>query len=529
MAIHRRETAASGACRRWVLLTAILVCFLSASTASADGPSAFQPAFHQAMRNWTWRSPTATFRIKIPIGRSGTRVRVSFKAGDGPLQIHAATIALAGSNGVLASPPVPLLFAGAPSVSLNNWTRVTSDPAAFSAAFGSDVYVSFEFEGAPAATTINAFPDTFEWEGSHASDMHPPPGRPLMRVSGVNTIDVEGAPSRALVAIGDSITEGYITSDLGPYVAYSDDTRNAWPSVAQRILQLPFVNAAVSAQGLDDAGTYLSADVLVLQGITDCAVLLGTNDLGSKPAEEIEAKLAALFDRLRPFCRVWAGTLMPREADAPSISAKRHAVNDWVRQRAVVADVIDFEAALTSPADRDHFRPGLVHDGIHPTIEGQRQMGTEAAKILSSPTLTAISPTRAPSDRATTITLSGTGFKPAATVSFGASTASSVQVISDTEIRAAAPPSAPGKADVKVVNRDGLSFTLPQAFEYEGTQPVPPPDSPPPDTRPPASSHGCGTAQGDTLSSVILSVLWVAFFPSGARASRRRAHRSSRS
>src|SRR5262249_49746608 len=195
-----------------------------------------------------------------------------------------------------------------------------------------------------------------------------------------------------------SITKGSITSAPGEYAAYNEDTGNPWPGVPQAVLRLPFVNAAVSAQGVDDAATYLSADVLVLQGVTDCAVLLGTNDLGSKPAEEIESKLGAIFDRLRGFCRVWGGTLLPREADPPALVAKRHAINDWLRHRASVADLIDFEATLTSPTDPDHFRSGLVHDGIHPTIEGQRLMGLEAARIVAAPTLTGIAPQSAPAE-----------------------------------------------------------------------------------------------------------------------------------
>src|SRR5262249_28817288 len=345
----------------------------------------FQPGFHQAL-HWTENTwGRVTHRMKIPLGRSGNRARVVFKAGDGPLQLYAATIALAGTGGALASEPVTLTFNnGSRTFSAGPRQRVASDPVNFSAAFGAELYISFEVDGELAISGINAFPDSYVWNGSYAAERTPPPGTPFLRARAVATIDVEGAPDRALVALGDSITEGYIISDIGPYHGYNDDYRNAWPAVAQAILRLPFVNAAVPAPGVNDAIRDLDAEVLTLQGITDCAVLLGTNDLHAMTPEQLEGRLGELLNRLRPFCRVWMGTLLPKEItdpNYPTIAARRVAVNDWIRRSAPVAGVIDFEAVTARSDDINRFRPGLGSDGIHPTIAGQRVMGEEAARV----------------------------------------------------------------------------------------------------------------------------------------------------
>ncbi len=499
------------------LIAGLVACFTfgQARGDPGAGPLGFQPGFHQAMRNWTWRSPLTTFRIKIPIGRSGNRVRVSFKSGDGPLEIRAATIARAGSGGALASDPVPITFDRSPGVSLGSWQRKTSDLVQFAVDWGSDVYVSFEFEGAAAATTINAFPESYEWTGGHAADVNPPPGRPLMKASGINTVDVEAPLARAFVAIGDSITEGYISSDLGVYVAYNDDTRNAWPAVAQGILRLPFANAAVSGQGLDDALAALGTDALVLEGITDCLVLMGTNDLSSKTADEIQARLAALFDRLRSFCRVWSGTLPPRDGDQPAIAAKRRAVNDWIRHRASIADAIDFEAIVTSPEDPNRFRAGLGFDGIHPTVQGQRLMGTEAARVVSPPGLLGLSPDSAAAEGGTTVVIDGAGFKPGATVYFGSIPAPAVEFVSSNMLRARVPPHPPGRVDVTALNHDGLSSTMARAFGYQ-EGPAPGGIAPEPDPRPspPAASpsHGCSSANSVSSDPAVLAALLLSLF-----------------
>jgi lysophospholipase L1-like esterase len=341
----------------------------------------FQPAFHQALRSWIWRDDLTTFRIKVPLARSGNRIRVSFRAGEGGFRLRAANIALAEAGGALASEPVPLFFGGSRSTSMTAWQRVTSDPVDFAVSFGTELYVSFEADGAIAASIINAFPDSYMWSGSYSDQKNPPAGTPWMRAVGVNTLDIEGPPTRAMIAIGDSITEGYISGDVGNYLGHHDDYRNAWPAVAEVALGLPFANAGASGQGIKDALRELPNDVLVLQGVTDCVILIGTNDLHALSSAELELRLSELFSKLQPFCRTWAGTLLPKEVNAVQAN-RRVEVNDWIRRQAQGVEVIDFEAALAAPGDVNRFGPGLGEDGIHPTVEGQRVMGREAARVL---------------------------------------------------------------------------------------------------------------------------------------------------
>lgn len=342
----------------------------------------WQPGFHQALR-WSWAfDGQVTYRYKLPVARGGDRIRVAFRSGDGTAVIHRATVARAGVGGALAGPIVELTFSGGAAVSLKMNDRVMSDPVAFHVSPQDELYVSFEGDGAFARSAINAYPDSHAAWGAHAGKMTmPADGVSRHMLTGVNTIEVEAPRERVFVAVGDSITEGYVSGD--------DDARNAWPMLAGAMLGHPVVNGSVSGQGLWAGNEYADEDVLVLAGgVTDCVVLLGTNDLAADVTTKLQDRLTELFDTLRPICRVWAGTLLPKEKTDPGdlslVNARRKTVNAWLRSNAVVHGVIDFEAATSAQGAPDTFLPGYGEDGIHPSLQGQSAMAAEAAKVLSA-------------------------------------------------------------------------------------------------------------------------------------------------
>lgn len=336
----------------------------------------WQPGFHQALR-WSEELPRTTLRLKVPVGRSGEKLKLAFRTGDGSGSLHGATVARAGEGGALASAPMPLTFDGEEGFSAGARERVESDALPFAVAFGEELYVTIEVEGHFSANAIGLLPDSWAARGV-------PPDEPVVgawketRVIGLQSVLVLAPRTKAVLAIGDSITEAFIEGD--------DDYRDAWPSVAQDLLGSPVVSAAVSGQGLWGAREYFDGEIAVVPNVSDCVVLLGTNDLGADGVDEawMRRMLAGLFDDLRPLCRVWAGTLLPKDrADiGPELRELRKAVNAWLRSEAEVDGVIDFEAALREPGDPDRFRPGLANDGVHPTALGQRLLGEEAARIL---------------------------------------------------------------------------------------------------------------------------------------------------
>jgi lysophospholipase L1-like esterase len=337
----------------------------------------FQPAFHQALR-WSHSvSSVTTFRLRIPVGRAGERLKVTFRSGDGTLILQKASVAQAGPYGELASAPVPLTFSGSRGFTVAARTGVTSDPVKLPVNFQDELYVSFEVRGALAVSAIQAFPDSFTRAGAYADTPGPLGGTSWQRAIGVATVYVEGPLGRAFVAIGDSITEGYVDN--------FSDTRDAWPALAQAQLGVPVVNSGVSGQGFYGALTELDQEVLALSGITDCLILLGTNDLSAVTDEELQERMTQLFDRLQPFCRLWVSTLLPKEksnyGDYEVVKASRLVFNAWLR-RQTRAHLIDLEAVTRAPDNVHLFIDGLEVDGIHPSVEGHRVMAAEVVRVL---------------------------------------------------------------------------------------------------------------------------------------------------
>ena len=335
----------------------------------------FAPAFHQALRWSTDVSDVTTFRMRVPVARAGERVRVVFRAGDSSMSVLHASVAPAGDAGVTVGDPLPLTFEGQAGASADTRGLLVSDPVELKVTFDEELFVTFAATGAVAQSGIDAFPGSLAAPGDQALAPALSNAESYEHATGVATVEVEAAPTAVFVAVGDSITEGYSTG--------SDDYRNGWTHVLEAKLGLPVANAGVSGQGLDDALANLDGEVLALENVTDCVVLIGTNDLWDYDAATIEAKYAQLISRLKPFCRVWGATLLPKERN--DVPATRYAVNDWLRTQADVAGVIDFESALeAAPDDPDHFAPGLGEDGIHPTVAGYAVMGQTAYDYLSA-------------------------------------------------------------------------------------------------------------------------------------------------
>src|SRR5258707_9317137 len=110
--------------------------------ALAASASSFQPGFNQSLRPGIQSDQTVTFRLKVPIGRTGPRLQFTFRTGDGPVVIERANVAFAASGGALASPPTTILFGGSESVSGGARQRLMSDPVEFPVGLGDELYVS---------------------------------------------------------------------------------------------------------------------------------------------------------------------------------------------------------------------------------------------------------------------------------------------------------------------------------------------------------------------------------------------------
>ena len=86
--------------------------------------------------------------------------------------------------------------------------------------------------------------------------------------------------------------------------------------------------------------------------------------------------------------------------------------------------------------------------------------------VATGPFVSAVSPSGGDTAGGTPVTITGTNFVDGATVDFGSTAAANVTFVSDSELTAETPAGTAGAVSVKVINPDGKSGTLANAFTY---------------------------------------------------------------
>jgi lysophospholipase L1-like esterase len=366
---------------------------------------------------------------------------------------------------------------------------------------GEELYVSLDVQGNLAASGIWAFPDSHVYPTGQAATVAPGGGQSFPRAVALDTLDVEGVQQRVFLVVGDSISEGYIEGSADK----PDDFRNSWPAVAQDALGLPIVNAAVSSQGVSDELANLSLEVLPVEGVTDCIVLLGTNQLGNTAPADIESQLATLFQQLAPRCQVWASPLLPKDTfrgvDENQTLADRAQVNAWIQQALPASRIIRLDTVLADPNDPAHFVAGMSVDGIHPSIPGQHALGIAAAQKLASVHLNQVNPGTGATSGGEWVELEGDGFGDGFGVRFGDEPATDVKVVDLTHLRARTPAHTVGPVDVQVQAPGGEHALLPGGFAFVQPQPA--------QGTPPASSERKGCGHESILPPALFGVAWL--------------------
>lgn len=125
-----------------------------------------------------------------------------------------------------------------------------------------------------------------------------------------------------------------------------------------------------------------------------------------------------------------------------------------------VVVVSDTEITATTPAGA----AGAV-DVVVTTSGGAGTLPDGYTYVPPAPTLASVDPATGTTAGGVTITLTGTGFGPDTTVTFGDVDATDVTVVSATELTVTLPPGAAGDVDVTVTG-DGGEDTLLNGFEY---------------------------------------------------------------
>ena len=329
----------------------------------------------------------------------GTNQPVSFEGR------RATTVAPGGS---VWSDAVPLAFVSDPAspglfgrrLAVSFHIAGDSGPMTWHAKALTTSYVTAPGAGAKGAAEGEAdFPfTTASWYFLDAIDMMAP------------------ADARAIVALGDSITDGTASTING------DDR---WPDVLARRLHavhgngIAVVNAGIGGNQVVGPATYppplpfpggpsarerLERDVLTLSGVAAVVWLEGINDFsenGKATVAAVEAGMRDIVGRIRARfkgVRIIGATLTsalgstnPNHGSSEE-DAKRKALNQFIRSGGLFDGVADFDAATidsTTGELRPEFVPesttGGPGDKIHPNRVGYLAMGMAIDLDLLAP------------------------------------------------------------------------------------------------------------------------------------------------
>ena len=233
----------------------------------------------------------------------------------------------------------------------------------------------------------------------------------------LDAIDMEmGADSSAIVAFGDSITDGTASTLNG------DDR---WPDVLSRRLhaahgnRVSIVNAGIGGNqvvgpaeytpqkpypGGPAAGQRLERDVLSLSGVSTVIWLEGINDFsknGNASLEAVQNGMREIVGRIRariPGVRVIGATVTSAYGSSsaahgfPEQDEKRKALNEFIRSSGLFDGVADFDRVTLDAQTggmRAEFVPesttGGAGDKLHPNRLGYAAMGAAIDLELLAP------------------------------------------------------------------------------------------------------------------------------------------------
>jgi lysophospholipase L1-like esterase len=340
-----------------------------------------------------------TIRQIIRISAGGTRLRVRFtnEYGAKPLRIGAARIALASASGEIEKGTErTLLFDGKPGTLIPADAPFISDPVDLPTKALAHLSISIYFPEDTGPCTCHATGMQNAYV-SDTGDFTSGPFTPKQTIQSrafISGIEVEtSAPAKALVVLGDSISDG---------VGSTVDTDRRWPDLLAARLAgrgdraaWGVVNMGISGNRVLENGAGESAlarfdrDVLSVPGGSYVIVFEGINDLGLGFGH-FQGPLAAAFQNLVPAnkptaaamiagyrqiitrahtrgLKVIGATITPY-GGAGYYSAEGEAIrqqlNTWIRSAGAFDGVLDFDAAIRDPHEPSQIAAGL-HAGDH--------------------------------------------------------------------------------------------------------------------------------------------------------------------
>ncbi|KQM67043.1 MULTISPECIES: SGNH/GDSL hydrolase family protein [unclassified Sphingomonas] len=342
--------------------------------------------------------------VRLTLGGRMLRVRFTNRFGTTPLRIAGAHIAIASGPAAAAIDEASdraLTFGGNTGVEVPPGADFWSDPVSVAVKPLSDLAISTHFAALPDQQTGHPGARTRSWivAGDRLSDATLADAKPVERWFQIAAVEVTAVPAaRAIVALGDSITDGYGVTE-GRHLRWTDGLARRL-SAGRRTAGVAVLNHGIGGNCLlaecsgPNALARFDSDVASQPGACYVILLEGVNDLGragrerTPTAEERRAQVQQMIAGYRQIAAraralkltVIGGTITPfvgndyYHPDAAG-EAARQAINSWIRTPGHFDAVIDFDAVVRDPARPDRLLPAYDSgDHLHPSMAGYRAM-----------------------------------------------------------------------------------------------------------------------------------------------------------
>jgi lysophospholipase L1-like esterase len=345
----------------------------------------------------TLKNQTVRMVARTSIGGRRVRIQISNAIGSKPLVIGNAHIAIRDKAAAIVPPSDrTLAFGGRSRMTVPPGALIVSDPVDLVVPRLTDLAISVylpQDTGTPSIHPIGLHTNYIA-EGEATSKTTLDAQTTTTAYLWLSSIEVLApANAGAIVAFGDSITDGFATTV---------DKDQAWPMLLAKRLattksteMLGVLNLGIAGNRVLRDGAGLSAlarfdrDVLSRSGVRWMTLLEGINDITfsalpifsseAVTAEDLIGGYLQIIERAHLHgIKVAGATIMPVGGVSTyreSGEAVRQAVNQWIRTSHAFDAVIDFDALMRDPADPKRLRPEFdPGDHVHPDDKGNQKM-----------------------------------------------------------------------------------------------------------------------------------------------------------
>jgi lysophospholipase L1-like esterase len=329
--------------------------------------------------------------VRVSIGGNQLRLKLSNEYGTSPVTLNSVHLAVsAGGSSIKLGTDNVLTFGGMESVTIPAGKTVTSDTLDYCMPKLTEMAITIYFGNTPTLLTGHPSSRTTSYimVGNAVDSSSMPFAVATEHWYLITGIDVIAGPSsRAVVVIGDSITDGR---------GSTTNMQNRWPdNLATRLLgnaatsEVSVLNQGIGGNAILSGGLGPTAlerfdrDVLSQNGVRYIILFEGVNDIGESDSLDVSSDLIKAY---RFFINkahannllIYGATILPfggSQYDNKLHEQSRRIVNNWIRTSNEFDAVIDFDSALRNPQN-----PSILQtiydsdDHLHPNALAYKNM-----------------------------------------------------------------------------------------------------------------------------------------------------------